>query len=239
MNIGDTPPASTDFPADAAPSASATTLGGAVPLVGPGLLFGATMPFGATLSQDANAPLELQARMFEALLSYNPSTDDSLDPRANTPHTSADLLLHGGPVDVASLLAASQPISNTAPAVAAAAADPEPTFAELIERHVRRTLATRPTNRYDSEEVRLELTDAILPDTSLSLRRSSAGWQLTAITNDRGSLERLEQFTPSLVKRFANASLGSLEVVARLENPGLAGHAHATPDPTQQSTPGR
>jgi hypothetical protein len=204
------------------------------PLVGLGLITG-TVTGTAAVAADEQ-PLEQQAELFRALLSnplparewsswsnsYNPATDDSALARGSVPHLT-DPSVHNN-VDVASLLSPSQPVSSTASAAQApaAAADPEPTFAELIERHVRRTLATRATGRHESDEVRLELTDAVLPDTSLSLRRSSAGWQLTAVTGDRGSLERLEQFTPALVERFANASLGSLEVVARLETRDLS-----------------
>jgi hypothetical protein len=136
--------------------------------------------------------LELQARVFRELMS--------------------------GPRHMSSLLLASQPASNETGEMqaAAAAADPEPTFAELVERHVRRMLAAQATSRQDSDEVRLELTDAVLPQTELSLRRSPDGWQLLAVTGDRGSLERLEEFAPALVRRFASASLGSIEVVTRL-----------------------
>lgn len=119
-----------------------------------------------------------------------------------------------------SLPLTSQPASDATAEVqaTAAAADPEPTFAELVERHVRRMLAAQATSRQENGEVRLELTDAVLPQTQLSLRRGSDGWQLLAVTGDRGSLERLERFAPALVGRFANASLGSLEVVTRLES---------------------
>jgi hypothetical protein len=138
--------------------------------------------------------LELQARMFREMMS--------------------------GPRHLSSLPLTSQPASDATAEVqaTAAAADPEPTFAELVERHVRRMLAAQATSRQENGEVHLELTDAVLPQTQLSLRRGSEGWQLLAVTGDRGSLERLERFAPALVGRFANASLGSLEVVTRLES---------------------
>jgi hypothetical protein len=138
--------------------------------------------------------LELQARIFREMIS--------------------------GPRHLSSLPLTSQPASEATAEVqaSAAAADPEPTFAELVERHVRRMLAAQATTHQESGEVRLELTDAVLPQTQLSLRRGSDGWQLLAVTGDRGSLERLERFAPALVGRFADASLGSLEVVTRLES---------------------
>jgi hypothetical protein len=169
--------------------------------------------------------LELQARLFRELMSdprsASPETDDSslahTGTRESVLHVTAD---SGRPdnVDVSSLLhsAPQASIATVEMQAPAATADPEPTFAELVERHVRRSLATRATSRQESDEVRLEMTDAVLPETQLSLRRSPDGWHLLAVTGDRGSLERLEQFAPALVKRFANASLGSLEVVARL-----------------------
>jgi hypothetical protein len=158
--------------------------------------FGMSSGLGASgVEAPADDPqLELQARIFREMMS--------------------------GPRHLSSLPLTSQPASEATAEVqaSAAAADPEPTFAELVERHVRRMLAAQATSRQESGEVRLELTDAVLPQTQLSLRRGSDGWQLLAVTGDRGSLERLERFAPALVGRFANASLGSLEVVTRLES---------------------
>ena len=190
-----------------------------------------------------DSQLELQARVFRELLSdprsaqelatwsalrgaaeapYNPATDDSTLAQKGP---GGEGLLHPGDpaspanADVSSLLMTTQLTGGPTPdAQLAATADPEPTFAELIERHVRRTLATQATGQGTSDEVRLELTDAVLPETQLSLKRSPAGWQLLAVTGHRDSLERLEEFAPALVKRFANASLGALEVVTRLQH---------------------
>jgi hypothetical protein len=124
---------------------------------------------------------------------------------------------HAG-VDVPSLLLYQQSTSNSTPdpQALAAAPDPDLTFAELIERHVRRTLATRSTARPGGDEVRIELTDVVLPETALSLRRSSQGWCLLAVTGNRESLERLDRFAPALVQRFAAASLGEIKVETRL-----------------------
>lgn len=102
------------------------------------------------------------------------------------------------------------------PQAVAAAPDPDVTFAELLERHVRRTLASTSPARANSDEVRIELTDVVLPDTSLSLKRGPQGWSLLAVTGNRNSLERLDRFTPALIRRFAAASLGELEVVTQL-----------------------
>ena len=129
----------------------------------------------------------------------------------------ADSYNHAG-TDVSSSPLCQQSTSNSTPdpQAVAAAPDPDLTFAELLERHVRRTLATNSTARPGGDEIRIELTDAVLPDTALSLRRNSRGWSLLAVTGNRDSLERLDRFAPALVQRFAAASLGDLEIVTQL-----------------------
>jgi hypothetical protein len=129
----------------------------------------------------------------------------------------ADSYNHAG-TDVSSSPLYQQSTSNSTPdpQAVAAAPDPDLTFAELLERHVRRTLATNSTARPGGDEVRIELTDVVLPDTALSLRRNSQGWSLLAVTGNRDSLERLDRFAPALVQRFAAASLGELEIVTQL-----------------------
>ena len=191
-----------------------------------------------------NLPLlELQATVFRELLAhqrsarelaswsalwgatqtpYDPATDDSILARTGTgnenPSHPGDFSSPATP-DVASLLVASQVLQMATPDApgAQAVVDPEPTIAELIERHVRRTLATHSSRDGAGEEVHLELTDAVLPDTQLSLKRGPSGWQLLAVTGQRGSLERLAEFAPELVERFAHACLGRLEVVTRFD----------------------
>jgi hypothetical protein len=94
--------------------------------------------------------------------------------------------------------------------------DPGPSFAELMERHVRSTLLSVNKGGTSTAEVRLELSDAVLPGVSLALRRVPGGWQMAAVSDNRQSLQRLTRFAPVLVKRFAAASLGSLEIVTDL-----------------------
>jgi hypothetical protein len=101
----------------------------------------------------------------------------------------------------------------TPDAEAAAAAEADGSLAELFERHVRRALLAVGSDRSGTEEIRIELSDAVLPGTALSLRRAPGGWQLLVSGDNRQSLERLEHHGPSLVKRFASASLGSLEIL--------------------------
>jgi hypothetical protein len=88
---------------------------------------------------------------------------------------------------------------------------------QLIEIHVRRTLLSMSADGTGTDEVRIELSDAVLPGTSLALRRLPGGWQLSAVADNSQSLQRLTRFAPALVKRFAAASLGSLEIQTTLE----------------------
>jgi hypothetical protein len=96
-------------------------------------------------------------------------------------------------------------------AAAAAPGGPDPAIAELIERHIRRALASVDPESQDGE-IRIELSDAVFPGTALSLKRTADGWQLTATADNRQSLDELNQFAPDLVERFEKASLGRLHV---------------------------
>jgi hypothetical protein len=155
---------------------------------------------------------------------YAPDDDADADSTLATSGTGSgqkylqDSRNHAG-TDISSLSMHQSSASNSIsdPQAVAASADPDLTFAELIARHVRRALATtRSTARSGGGEVRIELTDIVLPETTLSLRHSAQGWHLLGVTGNRQSLERLDRFAPALVRRFAAASLGQLEVVTRL-----------------------
>jgi len=93
------------------------------------------------------------------------------------------------------------------------AAAPDMTLAELVEKHIRRMLASKPTAGAPGGEVRIELSDVVLPETALSLRRTADGWQLVASSQNRNSREALTRFAPALVARFAQSSLGRLQVM--------------------------
>jgi hypothetical protein len=90
-------------------------------------------------------------------------------------------------------------------------------LAELIEQHIRGLMVGAASREPGNQAVRLELSNAVLPETIFSLRRNRDGWQLLATSRSRQSLERLARHTPALVDRFAQASLGSLEVIAQLD----------------------
>ncbi|MDB6157345.1 MAG: hypothetical protein JWO04_1051 [Gammaproteobacteria bacterium] len=131
-----------------------------------------------------------------------------------------DLAEHPRPsaVDVSAMLQA-QRVIDQGPGFqpAAPAGAPDPSIAELIEKQVRRALASVQARSSTNDEVRIELSDAVFPGTALSLQRTPEGWQLTATADNRQSLDKLNHFAPALVERFARASLGHLRV--SLESP--------------------
>jgi hypothetical protein len=100
----------------------------------------------------------------------------------------------------------SQPAAST-PAGAAA----DPAVAQLMEWHIRRILASAGSDRA-ADEIRIELSDAVFPGTALTLKRTPDGWHLAATADNRHSLDELNRFAPALVERFAQASLGRLQV---------------------------
>jgi Type III secretion protein (HpaP) len=91
--------------------------------------------------------------------------------------------------------------------------DPGLSLTELIELHVRRTLLSTSADGMGADEVRIELSEAVLPGTTLSLKREPGGWQLAVVTANPQSRERIDRHADALVKRFAAASLGFLRVV--------------------------
>ena len=122
--------------------------------------------------------------------------------------------LHRGDVDIAAQLLA-QRLLEAGPQLQgtpAAGAAPDPTFAELMVRHIRRALVSADAADDSGGEVRLEMSDAVLPGTVLSLRRTEEGWQLHAITANAESRQTLARFAPTLVERFAQGSLGQLRI---------------------------
>jgi hypothetical protein len=120
---------------------------------------------------------------------------------------------HQSAVDVSAMVQA-QHLIDQGPGWQATpvAGAPDPSIAELIEKHVRRALASVEARSSTDGEVRIELSDAVFPGTALSLKRTSEGWQLNATADNRQSLDRLNHFAPALVERFARASLGHLRV---------------------------
>jgi Type III secretion protein (HpaP) len=126
-----------------------------------------------------------------------------------------DDTLHRNDVDIAAQLLA-QRLLDAGPmlqAAVSAGAAPDMTFAELMEKHIKRALVSAGvTDDSEGGEIRLELSDAILPSTTLSLRRTADGWELHAVTANSQSRQALARFAPSLVARFAQSALGQLQV---------------------------
>lgn len=178
----------------------------------------------------SSARLEQQAKQFRELMSGGQTTASQLAEVAGRGGEAMPLeerTMHGGKhhwaglkdelldqsADAASMLAVEQRVDRGVVAQPAAVhGSPDMTFAELVEKHVRRALASRETSSSSGGEIRLELSDAVLPGLSVSLKRTAAGWHLSAASDNRDSLDKLSQFAPALVERFAQASLGDLIV---------------------------
>jgi hypothetical protein len=114
----------------------------------------------------------------------------------------------GGGVQQASI-GAGQNLSQ--PSVATSTGAPDPAVAQLMEWHIRRILASAGSDRA-ADEIRIELSDAVFPGTALTLKRTADGWHLAATADNRHSFDELSRFAPALVERFAQASLGHLQV---------------------------
>jgi hypothetical protein len=138
---------------------------------------------------------------------------------------------HQSAVDVSAMLQAQHLIDQgpgSQPAAPAGA--PDPSIAELIEKHIRRALASVQARSSTDGEVRIELSDAVFPGTALSLKRTPDGWHLNATADNRQSLDKLNHFAPALVERFARASLGHLQV--SLESEPLSSRGNDAPEVT-------
>ncbi len=117
-------------------------------------------------------------------------------------------------LDVSAMLTAQHAVSQgPVPQAAIATGAPDLTLAELIEKHIRRALSSQQAGRGSAaQELRLELSDAVLPGASLALRRTEGGWKLSATADNHRTLEQLNRYAPALVERFERASLGRLEI---------------------------
>lgn len=189
-----------------------------------------TSPIENRASPRGSARLEQQAKLFRDLMS-GPTTAGQLAeaaagaraPVALEGTLTASGGTHGWPgleddsreqsVDAAMMLAVEQRVDRGVVAQPGVVhASPDMTFAELVEKHVRRAMASREASGSRGGEMRIELSDAVLPGLSLSLKRTAGGWQLSAASANRDSLDKLSQYAPALVARFARASLGDLVV---------------------------
>jgi len=168
---------------------------------------------GAGESRQTPADLAARAEAFRALMAGLPLTEEQQAMLGGHHSGSGDLKRRG--VDVSEMLAMQRTIDLAFPPVVQTpptSVPPDLSIAELMDKHVRRTLASQGTSPARAGELRLELSDAVLPGTSISLRQTTDGWQLLATTDNRQSLDKLNECAPELVKRFSQASLGHLEV---------------------------
>ncbi len=99
--------------------------------------------------------------------------------------------------------------SLAAPSAASQAA----ALVELLERHVRRMLASEKAGSGEpGARVMLHLAGTELAGTDLWLTRGYDGWTLQADTADDYTASLIREFSPALVARFGECELGELEV---------------------------
>lgn len=99
------------------------------------------------------------------------------------------------------------PPPNAAPV---AHANPQK-LADLLERHVRQ-LAVGSGGAASDKEILLRLTDSTLPGTDLMLTKTASGWKLNGQIRSLDSYLALQDAGPRLAERFAERSLGVLEI---------------------------
>lgn len=99
-----------------------------------------------------------------------------------------------------------------APQQVAEIAAPQVALADLLERHVRRMLASESASSQGDASIRLSMSDNTLPATELTLERHSEGWRLIANVGSRDSFDMVNSFAPELIKRFAERQLGELQI---------------------------
>lgn len=109
---------------------------------------------------------------------------------------------------------------SQAPQQVAEVAAPQVALADLLERHVRRMLASEGASNQGDGSIRLSMSDSTLPATELTLERHSEGWRLIANTGSRDAFDMVNSFAPELIKRFAERHLGELQIDPVFE-PGI------------------
>lgn len=88
---------------------------------------------------------------------------------------------------------------------------------DLIEKHVRQLLISEGGLNYrPTSKILLRLSRNTLAATELLLSRTDGGWRLHANARSADALHAIEEFAPELAKRFADRSLGTIEVEPEL-----------------------
>lgn len=108
-------------------------------------------------------------------------------------------------------LAAASTGSAQLPAYNAAA------VAQLLEKHVRQLLVSESRSaRGDTPQVMLNLTDAVLPGTQLTLTQTEGGWTLASSSTSTDSYRIIRELAPQLQARFGERGLGDLDLQVTL-----------------------
>lgn len=103
--------------------------------------------------------------------------------------------------------AATASVSQAPPAYHAAV------VAQLLEKHVRQLLVSESGGVHsDQPSVMLNLTDAVLPGTQITLTQTQSGWKLASQSTSTSSYRVVNEMAPQLKERFAERGLGELEL---------------------------
>ncbi|MFK7888040.1 MAG: type III secretion HpaP family protein [Gammaproteobacteria bacterium] len=117
-------------------------------------------------------------------------------------------------------LAATSPGQVAAAATATGSAGPAynaAAVAQLLEKHVRQLLVSESRSaRGDTPQVMLNLTDAVLPGTQLTLTQTEGGWQLASSSTSTDSYRVIRDLAPQLQERFSERGLGELDLQVTL-----------------------
>lgn len=170
----------------------------------------------AGMNEEALAPLPDQESA-----EHKPS--NSMDTRAR-PERSNDgaLDLDLPPQMTVGTLASNSPAQAAAAVATAASTAPayqSAAVAQLLEKHVRQLLVSETRSaRGDTPEVMLNLTDAVLPGTKITLSQTEAGWKLASSSTSTSSYRAIQELGPALQERFAARGLGELDLQVTLED---------------------
>ncbi|MFK8014898.1 MAG: hypothetical protein AB8G17_05625 [Gammaproteobacteria bacterium] len=89
--------------------------------------------------------------------------------------------------------------------------------AQLLEKHVKQLLVSDSTAvRSEQPSVMLNLTDAVLPGTQLTLTQTEQGWRLDSRSSSASSYRAVRDLAPQLQERFSERGLGELLLDVRL-----------------------
>ncbi len=114
------------------------------------------------------------------------------------------------------------PMLGTVGAAVAAVSQAPPAYnaavvAQLLEKHVRQLLVSESAGAQSGQpSVMLNLTDAVLPGTQITLTQTDDGWRLASQSTSMSSYRVVNELAPQLKARFAERGLGDLELEVSL-----------------------